>query len=69
MKHRVIPVLFIMKTQEKFLHSANMLQSEWNDLYSKVYDAYEYSSLKNEVIRVQLGDLLDYLIQIKGTQK
>ena len=46
-----------------------MLQSEWNDLYSKVYDAYEYSSLKNEVIRVQLGDLLDYLIQIKGTQK
>lgn len=58
-----------METQEKFLHSANMLESEWYDLYSKVYEAYDYSSLKNEVVRVQLGDLLDYLIQIKGTQK
>lgn len=58
-----------MKIQEKFLHSANMLESDWYSLYSKVYDAYEYSSLKNEVVRTQLGDLLDYLIQIKETQK
>lgn len=46
-----------------------MIESQWYNLYSKVYDAYEYSSLKNEVVRTQLGDLLDYLIQIKGTQK
>lgn len=61
-------MLFSMK-QEKFLHSAKMLESEWYDLYSKIYSVYEYSSLKNEVVRSQLGDLLDYLIQIKGTQK
>jgi len=42
-----------------------MSQTEWDDLYTKVYDAYEYSGLRNETIRHKLGLLLDYLIQLK----
>jgi hypothetical protein len=36
-----------------------MTQTEWNELYRKVYDAYDYAGLRNEGIREILGMLLD----------
>ena len=36
-----------------------MTETEWNELYRKVYDAYDYAALKNEGIREILGMVLD----------
>ena len=41
-----------------------MTQTQWDDLYIKLYEAYEFVSLKDEQVRSTLGDALDRLIDI-----
>jgi hypothetical protein len=43
-----------------------MTETEWNELYAKVYDAYDYAALKNEEIRESLGMVLDTLTDKKS---
>jgi hypothetical protein len=40
-----------------------MNQAEWNQLYSKLYDAYSYSANCDEQIRKNLGEMLEYMIE------
>ena len=42
-----------------------MTQTEWDEMYRKLYDAYDYAGLRNEYVRKNLGELLDYMIQYK----
>ena len=42
-----------------------MNQAEWDEMYRKLYDAYDYAGLHNEYVRKNLGELLDYMIQYK----
>jgi len=39
--------------------------TDWNELYRRTYDAYNYASFCNEQVRETLGTLLDSLIDIK----
>ena len=39
--------------------------AEWNQLYSKLYDAYSYSANRDEQIRKNLGEMLEYMIKTK----
>lgn len=41
-----------------------MTQTEWDEMYRKLYDAYEYSMVRNEQIRHDIGELLDYMMSI-----
>tara|TARA_R110000868_G_scaffold94906_1_gene261358 strand:- start:928 stop:1083 length:156 start_codon:yes stop_codon:yes gene_type:complete len=40
-----------------------MTKTEWDALYIKLYDAYDYAGLRNEYVRKNLGELIDYMIQ------
>jgi hypothetical protein len=42
-----------------------MNRQDWDDLYIKLYDAYEFAGLKDEYIRSTLGDALDHMIHLK----
>jgi hypothetical protein len=42
-----------------------MTKTEWDGMYRKLYDVYDYSALRNEYMRKNLGELLDYLGQYK----
>ena len=42
-----------------------MPKTEWDAMYRKLYDVYDYSALRNEYMRSRLGELLDYLAQYK----
>jgi hypothetical protein len=42
-----------------------MTQTEWDEMYHKLYDAYDYAGLRNEYVRKNIGELLDYMIQYK----
>jgi hypothetical protein len=42
-----------------------MNQTEWYEMYCKLYNAYDYAGLCNEYVRKNLGELLDYMIQYK----
>jgi hypothetical protein len=42
-----------------------MIKAEWDELYRRMYEAYEYAGLRNEYTRRNLGELLDYMIQYK----
>jgi hypothetical protein len=42
-----------------------MIQTEWDELYKKLYDSYDYAALRNEYVRKNLGELLDYMGQYK----
>jgi len=42
-----------------------MTLTDWNELYRRTYDAYDYAALKNEEVRETLGTLLDSLIDTK----
>ena len=42
-----------------------MTQSEWKELYSATYAAYDYAALKDEYARSTLGDVLDHLILLE----
>ena len=41
-------------------------RKQFNELYSKIYDAYADSILKDEYVRSSLGDALDHLILLKS---
>ena len=53
-----------IKTLE-FVEVLSMTQTEWDEMYRKLYDAYDYAGLRNEYVRKNLGELLDYMIQYK----
>jgi hypothetical protein len=42
-----------------------MNQTEWDAMYSKLYDVYDYAGLRNEYVRKNIGELLDYMVQYK----
>ena len=42
-----------------------MTLTEWNELYRRVYDAYDYAGVSNEQVREELGAILDNLIDNK----
>jgi hypothetical protein len=44
-----------------------MTDQQWDDLYTKLYAAYEYAGLKDEYVRSTLGDALDHMILIKNS--
>lgn len=43
-----------------------MTQTQFDELYVKLYDAYESSMLKDEYVRSSLGDALDHMILLKS---
>jgi hypothetical protein len=42
-----------------------MTRKEWDELYIKLYDAYEFAGLRDEYVRSTLGDALDHMINLK----
>ena len=42
-----------------------MTQTQFDQLYTAVYEAYEQAALKDEYIRSTLGDVLDHMILLK----
>jgi hypothetical protein len=48
-----------------FLRKPQMNQTEWDHLYIKLYNAYDYAGLRNEYVRKNIGELLDYMAQYK----
>lgn len=42
-----------------------MNRQDWDDLYIKLYDAYEFAGLRDEYVRSTLGDALDHMIHLK----
>lgn len=42
-----------------------MKQSQFDKLYTAIYEAYEFAALKDEYIRSTLGDALDHMILLK----
>lgn len=43
-----------------------MTQTQFDELYTKLYDAYASSILKDEYVRSTLGDALDHMILMKS---
>ena len=46
-----------------------MTKEQFDNLYTKVYDAYADSMLKDEYVRSTLGDALDHLIKLSSSTK
>ncbi len=46
-----------------------MTKQQFDELYSKVYEAYADSALKDEYVRSTLGDALDHLVQLNERSK
>lgn len=42
-----------------------MTQTQFNELYTAIYEAYELAGLKDEYVRSTLGDALDHMILLK----
>jgi len=42
-----------------------MTRKEWDELYIKLYDAYEFAGLRDEYVRSTLGDALDHMINLQ----
>jgi hypothetical protein len=42
-----------------------MTLTEWNELYRRTYDAYDYAGVCNQQVREELGAILDNLIDNK----
>lgn len=42
-----------------------MTRKEWNELYIKLYEAYEYAGLRDEYVRSTLGDALDHMNHLR----
>lgn len=47
------------------LTNCNMNETEWSEMYRKLYDAYDYVGVHNEHIRKNLGEMIDYMIKYK----
>jgi hypothetical protein len=45
------------------LTNCNMNQAEWYIMYSLLYNAYSYSANRDEQIRKNLGEMLEYMIE------
>ena len=45
-----------------------MNKEQFDELYTKVYEAYANAILKDEYVRSTLGDALDHLIKLKYTE-
>ena len=43
-----------------------LARKQSDELYTKIYDAYADSILKDEYVRSTLGDTLDYLIKLQS---
>ena len=46
-----------------------MTQTEWDDIYTSLYEVYEKVSLEDEQTRSTIGDALDRLIDINPRNK
>lgn len=46
-----------------------MTKQQFDELYTKVYEAYADSMLKDEYVRSSLGDTLDHLILLNERSK
>jgi hypothetical protein len=46
-----------------------MTQTQWDDIYTALYEVYEQVSLKDEQVRSTIGDALDRLIDINPRNK
>ena len=46
-----------------------MTQTQWDDVYTSLYEVYEQVSLKDEQVRSMIGDALDRLIDINPRNK
>ena len=42
-----------------------MTQTQFDKLYTSIYEAYEFAALKDEYVRSTLGDSLDHMILLK----
>ena len=42
-----------------------MTPKDWDELYVKIYDAYDFAGLRDEYVRSTLGDVLDHMILLK----
>lgn len=45
-----------------------MTRKEWNELYTKLYEVYAFSILRDEYVRSSLGDALDHMILLKDNK-
>lgn len=43
-----------------------MTQTQFDELYTKLYDAYVSSMLKDEYVRSSIADALDHMILMKS---
>ena len=57
-----IPAILNKSTKQQ-----QMTRDEFSELYTKLYDAYEYAGLKDEYVRSTLGDALDHMILLRQT--
>ena len=46
-----------------------MTRQQFDELYTKVYEAYADSMLKDEYVRSTLGDALDHLVRLNELSK
>ena len=53
-----------LNSSHSYLRNSMDLQ-DWNDLYVKLYDAYEFAGLRDEYVRSTLGDALDHMINLQ----
>jgi hypothetical protein len=52
-----------------FLPELMMTQTQWDDIYTSLYEVYEKVSLKDEQVRSTIGDALDRMIDINPRNK
>jgi transcriptional regulator of acetoin/glycerol metabolism len=50
---------------EQLEHFLIMTQTQFDKLYTAIYEAYELAGLKDEYVRSTLGDALDHMILLK----
>jgi hypothetical protein len=46
-----------------------MTQTQWDDIYTSLYEVYEQVSLKDEQVRSTIGEALDRMIDINPRNK
>jgi hypothetical protein len=45
-----------------------MTQTQFDKLYTSIYEAYEFAALKDEYVRSTLGDALDHMISAQTAE-
>lgn len=43
-----------------------MNKQDWDELYTRLYSAYEFAGLRDEYVRSTIGDALDHMIALKS---